>query len=154
MSKAGIYKSIDQHDETEMVVVDAERVNDDAPSTAKDPYFDDSTIEEDDQPQGNMVARGAAALCGLTGCLVGGPFLAILAAIGGAYSATHHKGPVGDASRAIGEVALAASAKAKEHHVREKTGKAAKTVVKGLKESIRGKSSVSNASQAPNAEVL
>mmetsp|Transcript_14395 Transcript_14395/g.30980 ORF Transcript_14395/g.30980 Transcript_14395/m.30980 type:complete len:155 (-) Transcript_14395:884-1348(-) len=149
------YKSVDQHDETELVVVDAERVNDDAPST-KDAYSDyDSTVDgEENDRKGNMVARGAAALCGLTGCFLGGPFLAILAAIGGAYSATHNEGPVGDASRAVGEVALAARDKAKEHQVCEKTGTAAKSVAKGLKESFRRKSTSSTASQNPKAEVL
>ena len=150
MSKSN-YKSVDQYEETELVVVDAERVNDDAPSeSTKDPYSDDSstTVDDDDSKRGgDMVARGAAALCGLTGCFLGGPFLAILAALGGAYSATHNKGPVGDASRAVGEVALAARDKAREHQVCEKTGTAAKAVAKGLKESIRGKSSLSTDSQ-------
>ena len=155
MSKS-TYKSVDQHDETELVVVDAERVNDDAPST-KDPYSDDdSTVgdEENAPKENNMVARGAAALCGLTGCFLGGPFLAILAAVGGAYSATHNDGPVGDASRAVGEVALAARDKAKEHQVCEKTGTAAKSVAKGLKESFRRKSTSSTTSQNPKAAVL
>eukprot|EP00978_Attheya_sp_CCMP212_P007536 scaffold17457_cov76-Attheya_sp.AAC.1 len=51
--------------------------------------------------------RGAGVLCGVLGCLIGGPILAAVAAVGGAH-ATQKDGCIGDSARAFGDVALTA----------------------------------------------
>mmetsp|Transcript_4107 Transcript_4107/g.11657 ORF Transcript_4107/g.11657 Transcript_4107/m.11657 type:complete len:163 (+) Transcript_4107:145-633(+) len=159
------YKKIEQNEkDASMVIVNAERLGDDAPASFadadKNPYEDDETVvgEED----GKKIARGAAVLWGIFGCILGGFPLAILGAWGGAHTATHNDGPVGDLSRSLGEVAVAASKKAKEKQIKEKTGNVAKATARQVKESFRGMSNRnSNASapepkssQKPNAEVL
>lgn len=68
--------------------------------------------------------RGAGVLCGLFGCLLCGPILALITGGYAAY-ATSKDGAIGDAARAIGDVALNARDKAKEvdekHDIVEKT---------------------------------
>jgi hypothetical protein len=59
-----------------------------------------------------MVGAGVAS--GVIGMLVGGPFLGLLLGFGAAYASTKTDGPVGDAARAVGDVALVAKAKAQE----------------------------------------
>jgi hypothetical protein len=138
------YEKIDQENGS-MVIVNAERVGDDAPvsfvaadDASTNPYHDDETI--DDLNSGKDIAHGAAFLLGVFGCILGGFPLAILGAWGGAHTATHNDGPVGELSRSLGEVAVAASNKAKEKHIKEKTGKAANATATQLKESFKGRS--------------
>ena len=75
-----------------------------------------------------MVGAGVAS--GVIGMLVGGPFLGLLLGFGAAYASTKTDGPVGDAARAVGDVALVAKAKAQEvdakHNLVTKTKVAAK----------------------------
>jgi hypothetical protein len=61
----------------------------------------------------NARRRGAGVLCGLLGCLLCGPILALITGGYAAY-ATSKDGAIGDAARAIGDVALTARDKAKE----------------------------------------
>lgn len=49
--------------------------------------------------------------------LYSGPMLAIIAALGGKYAADKNRGPIGDASRAVGKVASAAGRKAQEERL-------------------------------------
>lgn len=69
-----------------------------------------------------MVASGTAGA--VVGLLIGGPFLAAIAGFGSAY-ATQKEGVAGDATRALGEVALTAKEKARElnskHHIVDKS---------------------------------
>jgi hypothetical protein len=155
------YEKVDQKEnEDSMVIVNAERVGDDAPASFsadanKSPYDDGETIVSEDI--GKQVAHGAAFCWGLFGCILGGFPLALLGAWGGAHTATHNDGPVGDLSRSLGEVAIAASNKAKEKQIKEKTGKVAKATARQLKESFKGRKNASAAntsSQKPNAQVL
>ena len=117
-------------------------------------HHDDETIVG--EGDGKQVAHGAAFLWGLFGCILGGLPLALLGAWGGAHTATHNDGPVGDLSRSLGEVAVAASNKAKEKQIKEKTGKVAKATARQLKESFKGRknSSATTSSLKPNAQVL
>lgn len=152
------YKKIEQEEiDTSMVIVNAEKVGEDAPASFADAA--DKNPYEDDEEDGKHVAHGAAFLWGIFGCILGGIPLAALGAWGGAHTATHNDGPVGDLSRSLGEVAIAASKKAKEKQIKEKTSKAAKATSEKLKESFRGRSnrtstSVSTSSQNQNAQVL
>eukprot|EP00978_Attheya_sp_CCMP212_P003001 scaffold6131_cov72-Attheya_sp.AAC.7 len=57
--------------------------------------------------------RGAGVLCGVLGCLIGGPILGAVAAVGGAH-ATKKDGCIGDSARAFGDVALTVKDKAKK----------------------------------------
>eukprot|EP00978_Attheya_sp_CCMP212_P025829 scaffold83948_cov63-Attheya_sp.AAC.5 len=57
--------------------------------------------------------RGAGVLCGVLGCLIGGPILGAIAAVGGAH-ATQKDGCIGDSARAFGDVALTVKDKVKE----------------------------------------
>ena len=59
-----------------------------------------------------MVGAGVAS--GVIGMLVGGPFLGMLLGFGAAYASTNTDGAVGDAARAVGDVALVAKEKAKQ----------------------------------------
>ena len=144
------YKKIEEKEiDTSMVIVNAEKVGGD--DSDQNPY-------EDDEEEGKQIAHGAAFPWGIFGCILGGIPLAALGAWGGAHTATHNDGPVGDLSRSLGEVAIAASKKAKEKQIKEKTSTAAKATARHLKESFRGRSNKTSASastsQNPNAQVL
>ena len=152
------YKKIEQKEiDSSMVIVNAEKVGDDDPPASfvdadKNPYEDDENdLSEED---GKQIAQGAAFLWGIFGCILGGIPFGILGAWGGAHTANHNDGPVGDLSRSLGEVAIAASKKAKEKQIKEKTSK----VAQQLKESFRGRSKKTSASastsQNPNAQAL
>ena len=147
------YKKIDQKEiDSSMVIVNAEKVGDAPADADKNPYEDDENgLSEED---GKQIAHGAAALWGIFGCILGGIPFGILGAWGGAHTANHNDGPAGDLSRSLGEVAIAASKKAKEKQIKEKTSK----VAQQLKESFRGRSKKTSASastsQNPNAQVL
>lgn len=54
--------------------------------------------------------------CGLAGWVVGGPFLALLTALGGNW-AKKKQGPFGESTRAIGRITDAAGKKAKDEHL-------------------------------------
>lgn len=73
-------------------------------------------------------SKGAAVFCGLSFLIIGGPFLAILAAIGGAHTARNNKGAAGDVSRSLGDIALAAEGKAKDSDILGKSKIAAKSI--------------------------
>jgi hypothetical protein len=57
--------------------------------------------------------RGAGVLCGVLGCLIGGPILGVVAAVGGVH-ATQKDGCIGDSARAFGDVALTVKNKARD----------------------------------------
>lgn len=57
---------------------------------------------------------GAGLLFGLSGLLLGGPVLALLAGCGATIVATNNTGPAGDAARATGEFAIDAGSKVGE----------------------------------------
>ena len=78
-------------------------------------------------------SKGAAAFCGLSALIIGGPLMAILAAIGGAHAARNDKGAVGDVSRSLGDTALAAEGKAKESDLLGKSKITAKSTVDGVR---------------------
>ena len=83
------YKKIDQKEiDSSMVIVNAEKVEDDAPASFadadKNPYEDDENgLSEED---GKQIAHGAAFLWGIFGCILGGIPLAALGAWGGAHT--------------------------------------------------------------------
>lgn len=68
---------------------------------------------EEEDPSDTAIMFG----CGLVGCLIGGPFWAILAALGGTYAAGRNKGPVGESSKAMGRIAVVAGKKANEEQL-------------------------------------
>mmetsp|Transcript_2717 Transcript_2717/g.5852 ORF Transcript_2717/g.5852 Transcript_2717/m.5852 type:complete len:129 (+) Transcript_2717:184-570(+) len=70
----------------------------------------DEFVEEDPSDKAIMVG------CGLVGCLIGGPFLAILAALGGSYAAGRD-GPIAESSKAVGRIAAVAGKKANEERL-------------------------------------
>jgi len=57
---------------------------------------------------------GAGLLFGLSGLLLGGPILALLAGVGSTYVASKDDGPVGDAARTSGGFAIATGSKVGE----------------------------------------
>lgn len=67
---------------------------------------------EEDRPSDTAIMVG----CGAVGMVIGGPFLALLTALGGRWSADK-KSPVGDSTRAIGRIAAAAGSRAQEEHL-------------------------------------
>ena len=154
------YEKVEQKEnEASMVIVNAERVGDDAPvsfstDANKSPYDDDETVVSEDN--GKQVAHGAAFFWGIFGCILGGFPLALLGAWAGAHTATHNDGAVGELSRSLGEVAIAASNKAREKKIKEKTGEVAKATAWQLKESFKGRKTTSATAsfQKPNAQVL
>jgi hypothetical protein len=75
--------------------------------------------------------RGAGVLCGVLGCLIGGPILGAVAAVGGAH-ATQKDGCIGDSARAFGDVALSVKDKAKEIDEKHDIKTKAKTTSKEL----------------------
>mmetsp|Transcript_26844 Transcript_26844/g.54958 ORF Transcript_26844/g.54958 Transcript_26844/m.54958 type:complete len:134 (-) Transcript_26844:39-440(-) len=93
-------------------------------------YFDEEADERSKQ------AKGAAVLCGVAGCFVGGPILAALAAFGGAFTASRKKGAFGDVARAVGDVAIAAGDKARASDLLGKSSNAAKVVVNRARETL------------------
>ena len=101
-------------------------------------------------------SAGAAFFWGIFGCILGGFPLALLGAWAGAHTATHNDGAVGELSRSLGEVAIAASNKAREKKIKEKTGEVAKATARQLKESLKGRknTSATKSFQKPNAQVL
>mmetsp|Transcript_14489 Transcript_14489/g.20435 ORF Transcript_14489/g.20435 Transcript_14489/m.20435 type:complete len:147 (-) Transcript_14489:123-563(-) len=80
--------------------------------------------------------RGAGIMCGILGCLIGGPILAVAAGAGTAY-ATGKEGATGDIARAAGDVALSVKDKAKElddkHDLKAKTKTASKDLYERTK---------------------
>jgi hypothetical protein len=87
---------------------------------------DEYSVEQEAPPDLLHARRrgGAGVLCGLFGCLLCGPILALIAGGYAAY-ATSKDGAIGDAAQAIGDIALIAVDKAKEvnekHDILEKT---------------------------------
>jgi hypothetical protein len=68
--------------------------------------------EEEERPSDTAIMVG----CGAIGLLVGGPFLALLTALGGRWSADK-KTPIGDSTRAIGRITASAGKRAQEEHL-------------------------------------
>eukprot|EP00573_Skeletonema_grethae_P000906 CAMPEP_0201689576 /NCGR_PEP_ID=MMETSP0578-20130828/3134_1 /ASSEMBLY_ACC=CAM_ASM_000663 /TAXON_ID=267565 /ORGANISM="Skeletonema grethea, Strain CCMP 1804" /LENGTH=133 /DNA_ID=CAMNT_0048174261 /DNA_START=49 /DNA_END=450 /DNA_ORIENTATION=- len=64
---------------------------------------------EEEHPSDTAILAG----CGLIGWVVGGPFLALLTALGGNW-AKKKQGPFGESTRAIGRIAEAAGKKTKD----------------------------------------
>jgi hypothetical protein len=118
-----------------LLVVDAATVE----TVDDDPYTDGDEVEEK-----KTLARGAAAFFGGLGCILGGPLLAIAAAVAAVHTATHNSGGFGDATRSMGKVALDAHLRAKDMHLYEKGGRAIKGVATRVEDSIRGGTSTSN----------
>mmetsp|Transcript_6750 Transcript_6750/g.14748 ORF Transcript_6750/g.14748 Transcript_6750/m.14748 type:complete len:127 (+) Transcript_6750:1226-1606(+) len=69
--------------------------------------------EDEGPPSDTAIMVG----CGLIGCVIGGPFLAIVTGFGGKYLADRNQGPIGDSAIALGKIAAAAGKKAKEEHL-------------------------------------
>jgi hypothetical protein len=72
----------------------------------------DYTVSANENPSDTAILVG----CGLVGWVVGGPFLALLTALGGNW-AKKKQGPFGESTRAVGRIADAAGKKAKEEHI-------------------------------------
>uniref|UniRef100_A0A7S0L0T8 Uncharacterized protein n=1 Tax=Asterionellopsis glacialis TaxID=33640 RepID=A0A7S0L0T8_9STRA len=96
----------------------------------------DGNEEEEDNTLEISRKRGAGVMCGVLGCLIGGPILAVAAGVGAAY-ATGKDGATGDIARAAGDVALSVRDKAKEvdekHDLKTKTQNASKDVYERTK---------------------
>ncbi len=75
-------------------------------------YVPDGSESEEEDPSDKAIMVG----CGLVGCLLGGPFLAILAALGGSYAAGRD-GPIAESSKAVGRIAAVAGRKANEERL-------------------------------------
>uniref|UniRef100_A0A6U1YL17 Uncharacterized protein n=1 Tax=Trieres chinensis TaxID=1514140 RepID=A0A6U1YL17_TRICV len=99
--------------------------HDDSRATARkddEVYFDEDANEKKESAY-SLQAKGAAAMFGAVGCIACGPILGLLAALFGAHTATHNKGAVGDVSRAMGDVAMAAKEEAKRTGLVQKSMK-------------------------------
>eukprot|EP00580_Thalassiosira_gravida_P000745 CAMPEP_0201601198 /NCGR_PEP_ID=MMETSP0492-20130828/2203_1 /ASSEMBLY_ACC=CAM_ASM_000837 /TAXON_ID=420259 /ORGANISM="Thalassiosira gravida, Strain GMp14c1" /LENGTH=126 /DNA_ID=CAMNT_0048064329 /DNA_START=93 /DNA_END=473 /DNA_ORIENTATION=+ len=79
------------------------------PSATPETYYN-----EDEGPPSDIAIMVG---CGLLGCVIAGPFLAIVTGLGGKYIADRNQGPIGDSARALGRIAAAAGKKAKEEHL-------------------------------------
>ncbi|KAL9180420.1 hypothetical protein ACHAXT_008390 [Thalassiosira profunda] len=69
--------------------------------------------EEEEDPSDTAIMVG----CGLMGWLVGGPFFALLGALGGKYAADKNQGPTGESTKAVGRIAASAGRKAREENL-------------------------------------
>ena len=65
------------------------------------PQFEEDPEEFAEKPSRTSVMAG----CGLLVWALAGPFLALLAAIGGAYAAERNKGPFGESCKTVGHIA-------------------------------------------------
>mmetsp|Transcript_28186 Transcript_28186/g.45820 ORF Transcript_28186/g.45820 Transcript_28186/m.45820 type:complete len:135 (-) Transcript_28186:151-555(-) len=83
-------------------------VAEEIPSATPESYYN-----EEESPSDAAIMAG----CGLLGCLVAGPWLAIATALGGKYVADRNQGPIGDSTRAVGRIAAAAGRKANEERL-------------------------------------
>jgi|EP01082_Thalassiosira_pseudonana_P003963 hypothetical protein len=82
-------------------------------AVATEPTAPPSPSQDDQEvPSDTAVMVG----CGLVGMVIGGPFLAILTALGGKW-ASGRQSPIGDSTRAVGRIAASAGKKAKEEHL-------------------------------------
>lgn len=72
----------------------------------------EDNIDDETPEQRQARKTGAGILCGVIGCLLGGPFLALGAGVGAVY-ATSKEGAIGDIARACGDVALTTNEKAR-----------------------------------------
>lgn len=89
----------------------------------------DPVIDADSETQTKV---GAGLLFGLSGLLLGGPIIGLLAGAGATYVASNDEGPAGEAARATGEFAVTAGSKVgeaakeanEEHGVLDKIKKA------------------------------
>mmetsp|Transcript_38241 Transcript_38241/g.67120 ORF Transcript_38241/g.67120 Transcript_38241/m.67120 type:complete len:119 (+) Transcript_38241:110-466(+) len=79
------------------------------PSTTSPETYND----EAERPSDTAIMVG----CGLMGCIIAGPFLAIITALGGKFVADRNQGPIGDTTRAVGRIASAAGKKAEEERL-------------------------------------
>ena len=71
-----------------------------------------NTSEKEERPSDTAIMVG----CGAIGMVIGGPFLALLTALGGRWSADK-KSPIGDSTRAIGRITATAGKRAQEEHL-------------------------------------
>eukprot|EP00984_Skeletonema_dohrnii_P007737 scaffold2847_cov72-Skeletonema_dohrnii-CCMP3373.AAC.1 len=74
-----------------------------------------ASANEDENPSDTAILVG----CGLAGWVVGGPFLALLTALGGNW-AKKKQGPFGESTRAVGRITAAAGKKAKDEKLLHK----------------------------------
>jgi|EP00550_Attheya_septentrionalis_P002023 hypothetical protein len=74
---------------------------------------DDECYEENTQEIIRSQRRGAGIMCGVLGCFVGGPIVAVVAGVCAAH-ATQRGGAAGDIARACGDVALSTRDQAKQ----------------------------------------
>ena len=74
------------------------------------PQFEEDPEEFAEKPSRTSVVAG----CGLLVWALAGPFLALLAAIGGAYAAERNKGPFGESCKTVGHIAGAIAEVANE----------------------------------------
>ena len=71
-----------------------------------------AAVQEDDRPSDTAIMVG----CSTIGMVIGGPFLALLTALGGRWSADKNS-PIGDSTRAVGRITAAAGRRAQEEHL-------------------------------------
>ncbi|KAL7464487.1 hypothetical protein ACHAXS_004821 [Conticribra weissflogii] len=95
--------------------IDAQDMYPNAPTAQAVPplFAPGGGVTEEEDPSDTAIMVG----CGLVGCLLGGPFWAILAALGGTYAAGRNNGPIGESSKAVGRIAVVAGKKANEEHL-------------------------------------
>jgi len=101
-------KNIDNSFEPVGAVYPGAPVAEGIPSATPESYYN-----EEESPSDAAIMAG----CGLLGCLIAGPWLAIATAFGGKYVADRNQGPIGDSTRAVGRIAAAAGKKAKEERL-------------------------------------
>jgi hypothetical protein len=93
-----------------------EPVPSDPPIVEASPLTPDFTASGNKSEDENPSDTGILVGCGLAGWVVGGPFLALLTALGGNW-AKRKQGPFGESTRAIGRITDAAGKKAKDEHL-------------------------------------
>jgi hypothetical protein len=84
----------------------------DPPIVEAVPSAPQNSTESGQNPSDTAILVG----CGLAGWVVGGPFLALLTALGGNW-VKGKPGPIGESTRAIGRITEAAGKKAKDEHL-------------------------------------
>jgi hypothetical protein len=135
----------DPHQETPRVV-EATRVEDDGTSSSSSTAGGNESVEVseaqvDRESLDKARVVGAGTASAVLGLLLCGPIGAALLGFGAAYAAENKEGVVGDAARAIGDVALQARDRAVEidrkHRVVDKSKKAASEAWDRAKEADR-----------------
>ena len=130
-------------------LVEATPFTEDIPNLVTTNEVTSSDIESNNNNNNPKLASSIAT--GVVGCLLGGPLLGLALGFGAAY-AHDRPGAVGDASRAVGDLALLASIRAKEineqHQVAEKTKLATAQMLQKAKDCDREHKVVDQAQNA------